>query len=264
MRCCLVITPYERPDALARVLASLAGQSRPPDEVVIADDGSGPATREVVAQFAAGWPRPVRHAWQPHAGFRAARARNAAIATTDCDYVVLLDGDMVMHPQFVADHLGAATRGAWQQGARIELDSVATRRLLAATGLPGPLSPRLGVRRRAYALRSGLLSRACARAGNAFVAIKACNQGFWRRDLLEVNGFDEDFTGWGAEDKELCARLVNAGIARHTLAFRALAFHLAHPPAARDSAAANRERWLQTQRSGRTRCASGLDRHLPH
>jgi hypothetical protein len=69
--------------------------------------------------------------------------------------------------------------------------------------------------------------------------------------------------GWGAEDKELCARLGNLGIRRRTLLFGGIAFHLAHPPADRIAAAAHRERWLETVHSGRVRCELGLDQHRP-
>lgn len=260
-RCCLVVTTSERPDALARVLASVERQSRPPDEVAIADDGSGEETQRVVERFAGRTGLPVHHVWQPHEGFRAARARNLAIARTTCDYLLLVDGDMVLHTDFVADHLRAAAPGTWQQGTRIELDAAATARLLTSSELPRAWSPGLGIRRRLYAWHAQVLSRLCRRAGNAFVAIKGCNQGVWRRDLAAVNGFDEEFKGWGAEDKELCARLANAGVARRTIAFGAIAFHLAHPPAPRERAAENRRRWLDTQRSGRTRCRAGIDGH---
>ena len=94
------------------------------------------------------------------------------------------------------------------------------------------------------------------------MAVKSCNQAFWRADLVRANGFDEDFAGWGAEDKELCARLTNAGIRRQTLVFAAIAWHLAHRPASRAGARANRERWQETVRSGRTRCTRGIDQHL--
>ena len=91
----------------------------------------------------------------------------------------------------------------------------------------------MDVRRRPYALHAPRLTDKLGRAANAFVAIKSCNQAFWRADLLQANGFDEDFAGWGAEDKELCARLTNAGIRRQTLVFSAIAWHLAHRPVSR-------------------------------
>jgi glycosyltransferase involved in cell wall biosynthesis len=261
-RCCLVVTTYERPDALGRVLDAVATQSRPPDELIVADDGSGPATAGVVARHAARAPYPVRHEWQAHAGFRAGRIRNAAVSRTRCEYIVLLDGDMMVHPDFLADHLALASPGYFSQGVRILLDGPATRRVLdGAATLPGPLSPGLGFVRRAYGLRSPALARRVRRLANAVVAIKACNQGFWRDDLLAVNGFDEAMTGWGSEDKELCARLTNSGVRRQTLLFAAVAWHLDHAPAPRARADANRARWRDSVRLRRTRCEAGIDGH---
>jgi glycosyltransferase involved in cell wall biosynthesis len=261
-RCCLVVTTYERPDALARVLDAVAAQSRLPDELIVADDGSGPVTAGVVERLAARVACPVVHEWQPHAGFRAGRIRNAAIARTRCEYVVLLDGDMVVHRDFLADHLALARPGYFSQGVRILLDAQATQRVLdGAVGLPGLVSPGLGLARRAYALRAPGLARQLRRLANAVVAIKACNQGFWRRDLLAVNGFDETLTGWGSEDKELCARLENSGIRLQTLLFAAVAWHLGHAPAPRGRATANREHWQETVHRRRTRCVAGIDGH---
>jgi glycosyltransferase involved in cell wall biosynthesis len=262
--CCVVVTTFERPDALARVLASVAEQSRWPDEVIVADDGSGPATVEIVRRFESRAPYRVRFVTQPHDGFQAGRIRNAALASTDCDYVVLLDGDMIAHPRFIEDHVAGARRGYFSQGVRIALDARATRIQLApGAGIPGPFSRGLGSLRRSYVFRSPAVSALLRRAANGVVAIKSCNQGFWRRDLLAVNGFDEEMRGWGSEDKELCARLENAGIRRQTLLFAAVAFHLDHPPAPRSSAAVNRALWRETVRSGRTRCEAGIDRHRP-
>lgn len=262
MRVSLIVVTYERPDALQRVLQSVGWQTRPPDELIIADDGSGPDVARIVGEFAQAAPMPVRHVRQEHVGFRAGRMRNLGVATTDCDYVVLVDGDMLLHPRFVQDHAEAARRGHWTQGVRIMLDDAATSRVLRTGRPPAPWERGQGLRRRAYAVHVPGLARPLQRAANRLVAVKSCNQGFWRDDLLRTNGFDEDLTGWGSEDKELCARLVNMGVRRQTLVFAAIAWHLAHRPASRAAARANRERWLETVRSGRTRCARGIDQHL--
>jgi glycosyltransferase involved in cell wall biosynthesis len=262
-RCALIVTTHDWPAALRRVLECVAAQTRAPDEVLIADDGSGPTTAQVVEEFARQLPCPVRHLWQPHAGFRAGRARNRAIAASTADYLVLVDGDMLVATEFLADHLEFARRGCYTQGARIPLDpGLTAAQLLPGATLPVPGAPGLAGRRAAYARRAPIRARLLRRLGNAFVAIKACNQGFWREDLIAVNGFDEGFNGWGSEDKELCLRLDNAGVRRQTLVFAALAYHLHHPPAPRDGAAVNRERWQQSAREGRRRCEQGVDSHL--
>jgi len=263
MRVALVITTYERPDALAAVLASVARQTAPPAEVVIADDGSGEPTREVIRRFTAHSSVPMRYVSQPHEGFRLTRLRNLAIAATSMDYLVFVDGDMVLHPDFMADHAQQARRGRFTQGVRVRADAALTRALLADPATHTRFfTAGLGVLRRIYLLHSLALAALTRRAANVFVAIKGCNQAFWRDDLVRVNGFNERIQGWGPEDKELCARLENAGVRRQTLLFGGIAVHLDHPPAAREQLPANLAEFAATQNGRKTRCESGLDAHL--
>ena len=263
MRVGLLVTTYERPDALARVLASVEAQTRPPDCVVVADDGSGPATAAVVAAFAARSRAPVRHAWQPHDGFRAGPARNRGLRELEADYALLVDGDMVLDREFVADHLRVARPGAWVQGCRLPLPPAASDAVLAGAD-PAGYANDLDLRHRCQAVRRPRLAAALAPVSHRLLAVKACNQGFWIRDLRRVNGYDERLVGWGAEDKELCARLVHAGVRPRGLLYGALAWHLHHPAAARDGLAANLERLGETRRSRRVRATAGLDRHEPN
>lgn len=205
MRLALAVTTYERADALARVLESVAAQARLPDELLVADDGSGADTRAIVAAHASRVPYPVRHLWQAHEGFRVARVRNLAIAATRADYLVLADGDMLLHPQFLADHERHARPRSFVQGVRIPLDARATQDILqaapgSAVALARKSSAGISRRRAAWARHSPLLSRGLSILGNALVAVKSCNQGYWKSDLVAVNGFNEAMTGWGPED----------------------------------------------------------------
>jgi hypothetical protein len=170
---------------------------------------------------------------------------------------------MLLHAEFVADHRRAATPGAWIQGVRIPLDGAATRRLLDAPGTtPSPHALGLGGRRRLYGVHAPALARLLARPANAVIAVKGCNQGFWRDDLVAVNGYDEEFVGWGPEDKDLCARLAHRGIARRTLLFGGIAWHLDHSPAERTHREANEARLRATLATRRVRCERGLDAHV--
>jgi glycosyltransferase involved in cell wall biosynthesis len=263
-RLALVITTYERPDALAAVLDSIRRQSQAPAGIVIADDGSSAPTGEVIESFARRSVVPVRMVRQEHAGFRVARLRNLAIAaTTDTDYLVFVDGDMLLHRDFVADHQRVARPGWFTQGVRAHADGALTRTLLAdPAAATGPLTRGLGGLRRVYLLRSpsgALLSR---RLGNLFVAVKSCNFGAWHRDLVRVNGFNEAFEGWGPEDKELALRLQHAGVRRQTLLFGGIATHLHHPAAPRDALRANQALLEQTRRQRLIRCEKGLSAHF--
>ncbi len=258
----LAFTSYQQPEFLAAVLRSAATQQLAPREIVIADDGSGNATQDVMQSFAASSQVPVRLVSQSHEGFRVARLRNLAIAATRCDYLLFADGDMLLHPAFVADHARCARRGFYTQGVRALADARLTARLLAGAPFPGPAAAGLGGLRRAYLLHAPAASGLLRRAANGFIAVKSCNQGHWREDLVRANGFDEDFTGWGPEDKELCARLENAGVRRQTLLFGGIACHLHHEPASRARLPANLARLAATRDSGRTRAEHGLDSHL--
>jgi glycosyltransferase involved in cell wall biosynthesis len=262
MRAALVVTTYERPDALAAVLDSVARQRAAPDEIVIADDGSGPDTHEVIARFTRRSAVPVRAVSQPHEGFRLTRLRNLAIAAATADYLVFIDGDMLLHEGFIADHRRQALAGHFTQGVRVRADAALTARLLANPRTPRPWAQGLGFLRRAYLLRSRPLASATRRLANHVVALKGCNQAFWRADLVRVNGFNEAIEGWGPEDKELCARLTHAGVTRQTLLFGGVAVHLHHPPASRATLPANREVLSETLRLRRAWCERGLDAHL--
>jgi len=268
MKISLIVLTYNWPGALDRVLASVAAQTCPPDEVIVADDGSGEATREVVQRWSA--TLPLRHVWQDDRGFRAARARNRGIAASCGDYVVLIDGDMLLHPAFVADHLAFAARGNFLQGGRIKATAAETVRLLAggqpvfAPWSPADFSAFDGTRRH-YALRAPWLARWKARSRRGG-RVMSCNMSFWRDDLLRVNGFDERMEGYGAEDRELAARLGNAGVRRRQLKWAALAVHLEHASRAQpdvdDMSLPNNRLFRDTVEQRIVRCEHGIDGHL--
>lgn len=263
----LIVTTYQRPDALAAVLSSALAQIEYPDELLVADDGSTDHTLAAIADAAQRAPFPLRHLWHRHEGFRLTRTRNMAIAAANSDYLVFVDGDMLLHPAFVADHRRFARRGHFTQGVRVLLDSHSTAERLAnmersnATRMPQFLGPGLGALRRLYAIHSPALASMNRRIANSLIAIKGCNQAFWRDDLIATNGFNEAIVGWGPEDKELCARLGFLGIRRQTLLFGGIAFHLDHPPAARERREANNAVFAATLRDRKTSCEQGLDRH---
>ncbi|HEV7489470.1 MAG TPA: glycosyltransferase family 2 protein, partial [Rhodanobacteraceae bacterium] len=226
MRISLVVVTYNWPEALALALRSIAVQSRLPDEVIVADDGSGEETRATIARIAHGYPCRIAHVWQEDRGFRAARARNLGIAAARGDYVVMIDGDMVAHPDFIADHAAFAREGCSLQGGRLNASADESTRLLAG-GQPrfSPLMPGRFPPHRA--IRWPWLARIKARSSSGG-RIFSCNMSAWRDDLLRVNGFDERFEGYGGEDQELAKRLRHAGVRRRQLKFAGLAIHLHH------------------------------------
>ena len=258
----LIVTTFDWPQALRLVLRAVARQQPLPDEVIVADDGSAAETRQLLRRVAGDYPVPLRHIWQEHRGFRVGMARNRAVAAACSDYVILLDGDMLPQRHFIADHLGAARPRCFTQGMRALAGPQLTARLLAGDDVyVSPFARGLAQRRNAMRLIVAALLRRPRGYGRKNVM--SCNQGFWRADLLEVNGFDERMAGWGREDTELGVRCYHAGIRRLQLRHAAIAVHLHHPPRGHGQARTSNDDYLAaTERSGRTRCELGIDRHL--
>jgi glycosyltransferase involved in cell wall biosynthesis len=257
----LLITTYNWPEALDLVLESVARQQVLPTEVIVADDGSAEPTARLVAAWAERLRLPVVHVWQEDAGFRAARSRNRGIAAARTDYVVMIDGDMVLDQRFVADHIALAEADNFVQGPRINTTPELSRQMLAdRTTQVGFFTP--GVLRRQQIVHYLPYATWSARRAFSTERVKSCNMGCWRADLIKVNGFDERMIGWGPEDKELAVRLFNIGVVRKHVRHAALAAHLYH--ARRDPVGVNpNDRYLEESIANKAqRCAVGIDAHL--
>lgn len=260
-RISVAVITYNWPQALELVLCSLAAQSELPFEVIVTDDGSRDDTRALLERMVRGYPTRLVHLWQPDDGARMSRARNRAIAAAQGDYVILLDGDMVAERHFVADHRAFARRGCFVQGSRVLMDPASSARMLAGqrTRL-GFFEP--GLERRRHTLRIPPLARLYAHPSQRQRGIKSCNMGFWREDLVHLNGFNEAMTGWGREDTELAVRAFHAGLRRRDLRFSALAFHLYHPSRKNVGDNPNDRVLAATRAAGTVRCPLGIDQHV--
>jgi glycosyltransferase involved in cell wall biosynthesis len=242
----LVVTTYNRPDALEAVVEACFAQHDKNFEIIIADDGSTANTRETVARLKIRSPVPLRHVWQPNKGFRAAMARNRGIAASSGEYVVFLDGDCIAQRDFIARHRQLARRGFLVTGSRVLLSPELTAHILAehidlnTIGTLDKLAYRFGGhinKLPQWLVRWPDIGR--ERRRFSWRRIKSCNLGVWRSDLDRINGFDGSFVGWGYEDADLVVRLFNAGVMRKDGSFATEVFHLWHHEAARDPAASN-------------------------
>lgn len=254
MRVSVIVTTYNWPQALERVLAGLMRQTRPPDEVVVADDGSGGETRRVIeaATRRAGFA--IGHVWQEDRGFRVARARNQAIESAQGEYLVLLDGDCVPGPRFIEDHARLAQHGRFFQGRRVLLSQKAAKAFEPERFSIVKLFFSPGLAHRHHLMRLPLPGRSTRK----IAGIMTCNMGLFRADAMAVNGFNEDFTGWGREDSEFAARLYKYGLLRKEHAFRAVCFHLWHGPSDRGRLGVNDELLKKTLANGSFWCANGI------
>jgi glycosyltransferase involved in cell wall biosynthesis len=269
MRIAVVVTTYNRPDALDAVLGAYAHQSDTAFELIVADDGSTAETTKLVRRFAARAPFEVSHVWQEDQGFRAAAIRNRAVAAARAEYIIFTDGDCVPSRTFVHQHRRLAEPGWFLAGNRVLLSERFTR---AALDEHLPLhdwtwADWVRARGRGEANRVMSLVRLPdgafrKRSARTWEGVKTCNLSAWRSDLIRVNGLDESYSGWGLEDSDLVIRLLHAGVLHKSARFAAPVFHLWHKEHDRIRLPENQKRLAELLHSSRTRAALGLDRYL--
>jgi len=261
MRVSLIITTYNRPDALLLVLRSIEGQITLPYEVIIADDGSTNDTKEVVTSFQEKSDIRVIHSWQEDSEFRAAKSRNKAIAKATGKYIILIDGDMILHPEFINDHINNTQSGYFVQGSRVLLTQDKTKQTLDQQKINFSLLSN-GLQNRKNAFHSNILSKLFSNKRNYLRGIRTCNMAFYKQDCIDINGFNNEFEGWGREDSEFITRLLNSGINRKNVRFNAIQFHLWHNENIRDSLEKN-DAILQEAIENRTKwCNNGIDSYI--
>lgn len=228
----LIITTYNRPDALNIVLHSVRNQTVLPHEIIIADDGSGKATADMIEH----WSKDqrigqlIKHVWQPDDGFKLSAIRNKAIAASNGEYIIMVDGDMMLHRRFIEDHIKVISQGYAVKGNRIRLNEETTRQICESTVSKNisPFSKGI-LKDRIKAFRVNLLSKMFYNFKPESYYAVGSNMAFWRKDAIAVNGFEELFNGWGHEDSDFLFRLSRIGIKKRDLRFAALQYHLYHP-----------------------------------
>lgn len=253
----IVITTYNRSEALAVVLRALAQQDDKHFEVLIADDGSAPEHQRAVATMAAETGLRVIHVWHPDVGFTAGCARNRGVSAASGDYIVFLDGDCVPEVDFVRQHRRLRESGCFVNGSRVLLSPSFTR-----DAIEGKVS--LVGRGAWYWLYKRFTGEASKLTGllrlpdfdgrkyRSFIwkGIRSCNMGVWRVDFEAINGFDESFVGWGHEDADFVLRLHNHGVVRKNGFCATEVYHLWHPESSRSLESVNAQKVKERMRTG--------------
>jgi glycosyltransferase involved in cell wall biosynthesis len=261
----VIVTTWNREDALDAVLRSLAVQTDRDFEVIIADDGSGEGTAKLIADWVPRLGVPLTHVWQEHHGFRAAEIRNRAILASRGSYCIFLDGDCIARPRFIETHRRLSEANWFVTGNRILMSEQ-----LTATVLRDKLDPerwtyrewarergRGGINRTVPLMRLPLGPLRKLRF-RAWRGARSCNLGIWRRDLDRVDGFDCAYEGWGREDSDLLVRLLHAGVKRKDGVFATGVLHLWHPAADRSWLPDNDKKLDEVRSGGRVAALRGL------
>lgn len=262
MKVSLIITTYNWESALRLSLKSVLKQTQLPLDVVVADDGSRPSTQALIDEMREQFPCKLKHVWQEDKGFRAGKIRNRAFAVCEGEYIIQIDGDIIMHPRFIEDHMKEARKGYFLSGGRVKLKEGVSADFEKAGEYKLSFFSK-GIRRRINGLRCPLLTPFFHNYKKGRMYGRGCNMSFWKEDLWAVNGYDEAFVGYGFEDFDLPARLNRYGIQRRFIKFKAIEYHIYHNEhSTKHDMSVNESIYNRNNENKLIRCQYGIDQYL--
>ena len=233
----VIVTTYNWPEALGKVLSSLNDQNDHNFEIIIADDGSVIDTKITIDYFMVNSTVKIRHIWQEDLGNRVSKVRNKGIKESQGDYLIFLDGDCIPRFDFVKNHRILAEKGFFVSGNRILVSQSYSKIIISRSEINVTkrgllfwfINRTLNRINRFYTLfRLAPNSKIRYSNSRKWKGVKGCNLGCWRKDLMKIKGFEEKITGWGYEDADLAIRLFNTGIFKKSGRFATTVLHLWH------------------------------------
>jgi glycosyltransferase involved in cell wall biosynthesis len=261
----VVVATFNREDALDAVLRSLASQKDRDFEVVVADDGSGPATRRLVQSWVSTLGSRLIHVWHQDRGFRLAEIRNRAILRCSGTICIFIDGDCIVRPNFVTVHRRLAEPGWFVAGNRVLLGRHLTERILSEGLRPEYWPPAAWIAARGSGDVNRLLPFVTLPLGplrkldgRNWRRARGTNLAIRREDLLRVNGFDAAYSGWGREDSDIAVRLIRSRVRCKDGRFASGVLHLWHAENDRSQMMRNNQRLEAVLSSARIAATEGL------
>jgi glycosyltransferase involved in cell wall biosynthesis len=266
----VIVTTFNWPSALRLCLESLIAQQDNNFEIIIADDGSSPANLKLSQAYCVDSPVSISYVHHDDQGFRAGTIRNKAVAISKGEYLLFIDGDCVLLPDFIARHRQLAAMGRFVPGNRVLLNQAFTQEVIDKRIPLHQKSLRFFIFLRLHNkinrisaflhLPLGFLRQV---QPQKWQKAMTCNLGVWKNDFMRVNGFDELFEGWGFEDSDLVIRLIHAGITRKEGRFAAPVLHLWHPHNDKSKQDLNYQRLLERlQRDNFIHAEKGVSQYL--
>lgn len=263
MKVTILVSTYNWTEALELSLRSMFSQTVLPDEIIIADDGSTKETAQLIDRLKQETKIPIKHVWHEDNGFRRTIILNKAIAKATGDYILQVDGDVILSPYFVQDHLEVARPNTFVCGSRVKLTPELTKSMLLSPCTASLNWKKLPLSYMFNSFRSKLLRQFLAdRYARSLDHLRGCNMAFWRDDLIKVNGYNETLIQWGHEDREIAYRLHFAGVQKRFLKMGGNVYHLHHKENSKENELENLKKLDRVKHEQLSWCHDGLDKYL--
>ncbi|MFT5926365.1 MAG: glycosyltransferase involved in cell wall biosynthesis [Rubritalea sp.] len=261
IKCSLITPTYNWPEALELLLLSVKRQSILPNEVIIADDGSTSETLELIKKYQKDFPVPLIHVWHEDNGNQKPAIMNKAIAKAQYDYILEIDGDIILHKDFVKDHLYMAEEGTYLFGSRVNIQQDHLEELFKNKQVHFNYFSK-GIKKRNRTVRIPFIANRAKKETKRSSKLRGCNMSFWRSDFIAVNGFNEELVGWGIDDSELIQRMINNGIVGKRIKHKGIVYHIYHKEQDKSQVHLNLEIEKQMETSRSTYASKGVDQYI--
>ncbi len=235
MKITVVVSTYNEEEWLEKVLIGYSVQTYKDFEVIVADDGSKPSTKELIDKYAAGYPVPLRHLWHEDKGYRRQEILNVAIVEAANPYIIMTDGDCIPREDFVEVHARYAEKGRFLSGGYCKLpmstskaitkDDIVSGRCFNTAWLKG--IDRLGFSQTLKLTSGSVLATVLDTVTPTTPSFNNCNSSAFKEDMIAINGYDERMK-YGGPDREFGERLENYGIMGKQIRHKAIVLHLDH------------------------------------
>eukprot|EP01047_Picozoa_sp_COSAG01_P002594 COSAG01_NODE_69_length_28801_cov_10.460038_20_plen_276_part_00 len=265
----IIITSFNWPEALEKCLQSLKEQSDRNFEVIISDDGSSPSVETMINKIKPTLPFLLKFLWQKHNGFHISKTRNKGIAKSSGDYIIFLDQDNILNQHFIKRQRYHAEPNFFGIHQRIFLNQKLTKKILKSPKSIATKSPIWVLKERLLGNTNKWLAsinipfkRFRYTKKNKWTKTASCFA-IWKKDLIKVNGFNENYKSWGYEDSDLLVRLLKKNIFRKSVKNSCFIYHLHHKTVFKSEAEKNLNLdKLNKAIAGKTEPFPGLDQYL--
>lgn len=255
--CALLISTYNWPEALELCLRSVMQQTTMPNEIIIADDGSSEDTKDFIKAFGERENVNIKHIWHEDLGFRKTIILNKAISVIESEYIIQIDGDIILDKNFIKDHLVVRERGCFIRGTRAHIEKSYLDCLFKRKEISLKFYSK-GIKHRFNALRIPFLGFIFTKKSSSGHNVRGCNFAYWKDDIVAVNGYNNALIGWGHEDEELAVRFVNYGLLKKSIKLKCIQYHIYHPLSSRDHESKHNIELLEVRKDKLVKCKYGL------
>jgi predicted glycosyltransferase involved in capsule biosynthesis len=186
---------------------------------------------------------------------------NKAIASAKYEYIVEIDGDIILHKEFVKDHLSLAEKNVFLYGSRVNIQKDYLATLFKKKQIQFNIFSK-GIKKRGRTLHIPFLANRYKKEDGRSSKLRGCNMSFWRSDFIEINGYNEDLNGWGMDDSEMIQRIINIGVKGKRLKFKGIVYHIYHKEQDKNMVYLNEILEKETTKKKLTYIEKGINQYL--